>query len=70
LPDLIKDAGLKSTVAKLVDNALKATEFARDWRNRLIAHRDLDIALSTATTPLKDASRAQVKDALASLAAG
>ncbi|HWA22811.1 MAG TPA: hypothetical protein VG735_10490 [Caulobacterales bacterium] len=69
LPDLITDAGLKSAVAKLVDNALKATDFARDRRNRLIAHRDLRIALNTATTPLKDASRAQVKDALASLAA-
>jgi hypothetical protein len=69
LPDLIQDAGLKDTVAKLVENALKETEFARDWRNRLVAHRDLSIALNTATTPLKDASRAQVKDALASFAA-
>ena len=69
LPALMKDTGLKSTVAELVDNAFMATEFARDWRNRLIAHRDLGIALYTATTPLKDASRAQVKEALASLAA-
>ena len=69
LPLVIRDAGLKSTVAKLVDHASKATEFARDWRNRLIAHRDLGIALNTATAPLKDASRAQVNDALASLAA-
>lgn len=69
LSDFTKDASLKSTVVKLVEDALKATEFARDWRNRLIAHRDLGIALNTATTPLKDASRAQVKDALASLAA-
>ena len=69
LPDLVKDTGLKSSVAELIDKALKATEFARDWRDRLIAHRDRGIALNTATTPLKDASRAQVKEALASLAA-
>jgi hypothetical protein len=69
LPDLIKDAGLKSTVAKLVDNALNATDFTRDWRNRQVGHRDLAIALNTATTPLKNASRSQVNDALASLAA-
>jgi hypothetical protein len=69
LPALLKDTGLKSTVAELLDNAYKATEFARDWRNRFIAHRDLGIALNKATTPLKDASRAQVKEALASLAA-
>ena len=43
LPDLVKDTGLKSTVAELIDNALKATEFARDWRDRFIAHRDLGI---------------------------
>jgi hypothetical protein len=69
LRDLIKDTGLKRTVGGLIDNALNATKFARDWRNRLIAHRDRDIVLNTATTPLEDASRAQVKEALASLAA-
>jgi hypothetical protein len=69
LPELVKDADMKSTVARLVGNAFTATEFARDWRNRLLAHRDLNIALNTATAPLQDASRARVKEAFASLAA-
>lgn len=69
LPALIKDATLKAEVEKLIAVTLKATEFARDWRNRLIAHRDLQVALNQATTPLADASRAQVKDALKAIAA-
>jgi len=39
LPDLITDGKLKEQVSKLVDEAVKSTEFARDWRNRLIGHR-------------------------------
>ncbi len=67
LPGLIEDAKLKQSVQALVDEAVRATEFARDWRNRLIAHRDLKIALEEATTPLAEASRAQVNAALKAL---
>jgi hypothetical protein len=69
LPDLIEDTKLKDEVTKLVDEAVKSTEFARDWRNRLIGHRDLKLALQQATTPLADASRKDVKNALKAIAA-
>src|SRR5665213_1119950 len=68
LANLITDAKLKEQVSKLVDEAVKSTEFARDWRNRLIGHRDLKLALEQPTTPLAQGSRAQVKAALKAIA--
>jgi hypothetical protein len=68
LPALVDDARLKAEVTKLVSEAVRLTEFARDWRNRRIAHRDLKLALEQPTTPLADGSRAQVKEALEALA--
>jgi hypothetical protein len=69
LADLITDATLKEEVSKLVDEAVRSTEFARDWRNRRIGHRDLKLALQQPTTPLADASREDVKKALTAVAA-
>jgi hypothetical protein len=63
LPALITDANLKETVSKLVTEAVKRTEFCRDWRNRHIAHRDLKLALEQPTEPLAEGSRADVKAA-------
>nr|WP_249168330.1 hypothetical protein [Bradyrhizobium elkanii] len=68
LPDLIPDAAAKATVAALVDAAIKATEFCRDWRNRRIGHKDLKLAIGEPAKPLADASRKQVKDALKAIA--
>jgi hypothetical protein len=67
LPLLITDPKLKETVSKLVAEAVKQTEFCRDWRNRHIAHRDLKLALEQPTEPLAEGSRAQVKVALNAL---
>ena len=47
---------------------LRASEFCRDWRNRRIAHRDLELAVGNGATPLKAASRAKVDAAIARLA--
>jgi hypothetical protein len=69
LPDLITDPKLKEQVAKLVGEAVKSTEFARDWRNRRIGHGDLKLALQQPTTPLAEASREDVKKALKAIAA-
>jgi hypothetical protein len=67
LSDHITDAKLKGDVEKAVGDALNATEFARDWRNRHIAHRDLNLVLEQSTTPLAGASRTQVNEALKAL---
>jgi hypothetical protein len=68
LPELIDDPTLKENVTKLVAEAVAATKFARSWRDRRIAHRDLELALEQPTTPLADGSRADVKTALKALA--
>lgn len=63
LPALIPDAALKAKIDRLCTEATDKTKFARDWRNRHIAHRDLDLALGTAT-PLPAVEIKQVNEAL------
>lgn len=67
LPQLITDPALQTAVSALVDEAVAATAFARDWRNRHLGHRDLAVALNRGTQPLAPASRRQVADALAAI---
>jgi AbiU2 len=65
LPDLVDDADVKKRVSELVRVTLEKTEFARDWRNRWIAHQDLKLALGEGTVdPLPTAQREQVDEAL------
>lgn len=64
LPGLIADSGLRDEVQAAVDVACVATKFARDWRNRRIAHRDLALAISSGAEPLASASRQQVGEAM------
>jgi hypothetical protein len=66
--DLVHD-DLKMPIAELIDKAIEAAKFARDWRNRIIAHRDLSLALQDGVAaPLQPASRADVKASLGRLA--
>jgi len=67
LPDLIERPEVKQSVEILLEQALQATDFARDWRNRRIAHRDLALALQRPTEPLLPASREGVNSALQAL---
>jgi hypothetical protein len=69
LPDLIDHEETKSAVNNLIETALAEAEFCRDWRNRRIAHRDLDIALEQSASELAIASRKRIKDAMAAIAA-
>ncbi len=64
LADAIDHAGLQTRVYREVEAAVKTTEFARDWRNRRIAHRSLDLVLNPQPKPLANAGRVQVEDAL------
>jgi hypothetical protein len=66
--NLISDAATKTKVADLVEIAIKATDFCRDWRNRHIGHTDLKLATGEPAAPLADASRKQVTDALRAIA--
>jgi hypothetical protein len=67
LPDLIDDATAKQAVTALIDLAVSQASFCRDWRNRHIAHRDLDLALNKAAAPLEFASRHRVSEALSAI---
>jgi AbiU2 len=67
LTTLITDLALAARVTLEVEDAVLNTEFARDWRNRRLAHRDLAHVLEPQLYPLAPASRADVEKALASL---
>lgn len=67
LASLVANSPIDSRVEALTHAALAASEFARDWRNRRLAHRDLALALGQSVQPLADASRASVKAALSAL---
>jgi hypothetical protein len=67
-PNLL-DGELKESVAELVNVAAETTTFARDWRNRHLAHRDLSHAMDPSASPLEKASRAHVRDALEAIVA-
>jgi hypothetical protein len=54
-------------IAKLIEQAHKDAGFARDWRNRLLAHTDLDLALNGRATPLSGISRENIEHALGSV---
>ncbi|SDK53163.1 hypothetical protein SAMN05192566_1547 [Methylophilus rhizosphaerae] len=67
LAALLASSPIGTKVESLTATTLAACEFARDWRNRRLAHRDLDLALGQSVQPLAPASRAVVKASLASL---
>ena len=69
LPMIAALQGSAVPIDALVATAVAATEFARDWRNRKLAHGDLGLALGLPVQPLAAASRLAVKEALQSLVA-
>jgi hypothetical protein len=69
LPALVPLGTFRTELQARVDHAVNATGFARDWRNRQIAHSDLALALDQAAQPLSHASRELVTQALAAIAA-
>ena len=66
LPEFCKDeeAEFHQEVKERVDLAVRAAEFARDWRNRRISHRDLALAIESDAKPLASASLRRVEAAL------
>lgn len=64
LPTLV-EAPFRSVVDGLLQECLTKCRFARDWRNRRIAHTDFVLALERSNaTPLEAASRQSVNYAL------
>jgi hypothetical protein len=67
LATAVANTPIAASVQSLADTAFSACGFARDWRNRRLAHRDLGLALGKAVHPLAPASRIAVKAALTAL---
>ena len=63
LPQRVAPA-IQAGTKELVDQAIADTKFARDWRNRHIAHRDYALAVNEATKPLEASSRAAIQTAV------
>jgi len=67
LPELVVPR-LRARVKDLLEDVTRQCAFARDWRNRRLAHDDLALALGDSTArPLTPASRKMVADALAAV---
>jgi hypothetical protein len=66
LPNLVKIA-IPGEVQSRLDAVLEAADFARDLRNRHIAHRSIDVALARPATPLPPASRESLINAILSV---
>jgi hypothetical protein len=64
LPTLIDEPALKAQIEALVAEAVTRSAFARDWRNRYLAHCDLGHAEDSSLHALAPASRQDVKEAL------
>lgn len=67
LPSLIVDVGLKVKVEALCSAAVTEAGFAREHRNKRIAHRDHGHAVNGGANPLSGISRAKVEHMLESL---
>ncbi len=63
-PNFLENEQLREEVVKGVGAAKNAAEFARDWRNRRISHKDYSLELGKNAEPLKPASLEKIGHAL------
>lgn len=66
---LVPDASLRESLEHHIAGLDEATRFATAWRNRHIAHRDLDLALGKEAAPLPPAEVSHIDDVLDKMAA-
>ena len=66
LPEAVEDIQFQSEVRSLIEEVTSKTEFAREHRNKRIAHKDLSLALGQKVKPLPGVNRANVEEALSS----
>lgn len=64
---LIEDADVREKAKGLFQHARDKTGFAREWRNRRVAHREFPDAIKADTRSLTPGSRQNVEDALAAI---
>lgn len=66
-PPLLVNLDLRDEVFRLIAKARTSAEYAVDWRNRHLAHRDLDVTLGKSPQPLAPATRQSVEECLSAL---
>ena len=66
-PPLLADPNLKEQVCTLIEKAKTSAGFAVDWRNRRLAHLDLDLSLGRSLEALPPATREKVEESLSAL---
>jgi len=64
LPSLVDDV-LRPQIDAALIQVQESTTFARDWRNRHIAHQDFGLTFGDSASPLATATRKNVTDAIA-----
>jgi hypothetical protein len=67
LPELLLPEDLRTGLLPLIDQVVADTEFARIWRNRRLAHNDLERVLNPELDPLPTASRTHIDQAIVSV---
>lgn len=67
LPALITDSSFKVAVGTLLATVETQTAFAREWRNRQLAHTDRALALQQSARALPTVNRGQISAALAAM---
>lgn len=67
LPDMLSTGQLRDEVEALVEKVVAKAEFARDHRNKRLAHRDLRLATDPSAEPLSGISRAEIEEVLEAL---
>ena len=66
-PAVARAAQIEIQLRGAINEAERATKFARDWRHRRLAHRDLKLLLKQRTNPLAPASQQAIEDSLEAL---
>lgn len=68
LPGAVADSKFRKKIQRLVNRAVKRSTFAITWRNKYLAHRDLNRALRRRAGQLPIASQKRLEAALAAIA--
>lgn len=69
LTDLCSSATISNEIRSAVNNAVKKSQFSRNWRSLLLAHRDLDVALGKAARKSLNRSRKDMKEVIEAMCA-
>ncbi len=64
LPSLLQSDDVRAKIELLISDAIEKTKFARDWRNRRLAHTDLGLAIDDSANPLTEGGRQSVNESL------